>query len=234
MTHHDVREAMRRHMRWGLSVLLAGVLAYGGTCLAGPEEDYQAGLKSYQDGDVVGAMPGLRKAANAGHAKAQVLLAELLDRSEFDEEAVAYYRKAADQGDADGMFGYGVMVAAGEGVKKKDPAEGRRWIQKAAEQGHKQAIAVIGQAYLKAELGITESQRATPEALRWIELAAHHDYLPAVDALADAYRTGSGLAVTANAKLAEEYLAQANRLRGIDPAKKKKKGRKIVVSPPAG
>jgi len=222
---------MGRHFRWGAGALLAGLLVCSGACLAGPEEDYQAGFKSYQAGDVVGAMPGLRKAANAGHAKAQVLLAELLDRAEFDEEAVAYYRKAADQGDADGMFGYGVMVAAGEGVKKKDPLEGRRWIRKAAELGHKQAINVLGQAYLNAELGLAEADRQSREALRWVELAAQNDYLPAVDALAEAYRTGSGLPVAANARLAEEYVAQANRLRGIDPAKKKKKGRRLPAPP---
>lgn len=212
----------------GLLVLIFCGLGCYGVALAGPNEDYQAALKSYQDGDVVGAMSGLRKAADAGHPKAQVLLAELLDRAEIDEEAAGYYRKAAEQGDADGMFGYGVMLAAGEGVKK-DLLGARRWINKAAELGHLQAINVIAQAYLTADLGLTDNDRNSPEALRWVELAAKNDYLPALDALADAYRTGGGLPVTANEKLAAEYRAQANRLRGIDPAKKKKKVRRVSV-----
>ena len=222
---------MRRKFRWVLSILLACFLGYGGACQAGVDEDYLAALKSYRDGDVVGAMPVLRKAADAGHAKAQVLLAELLDRSEFDEEAIAYYRKAAGQGDADGMLGYGVMAAAGEGLKKKDPAEGQRWIQKAADLGHAQAVNVMALAYLKAELGLTENDRNTAEALRWVRLAARNDFLPAVDALADAYRTGNGLPVSVNAAIAADYLAQANRLRGIDSSGKKKKGRKILIAP---
>lgn len=217
-----------------LALCLATAALLQGSAFAAPEDDYKAGLKSFQEGDIVAAMPALRTAANAGHVKAQVLLAELLRRSEFDEEAAALYRRAADQGDADGMFGYGVMVAAGEGVKKKDVTEGRNWIRKAAEAGHKPAVNVLGQAYLKSELGISEAERNTPEALRWIELAAQNDYLPAVDALAEAYRTGSGLPVAADAQRAEEYQAQANRLRGIDPAKKKKKGRKVTGASAAG
>lgn len=207
-------------------VLIFCGLGYYGISLAGPDEDYHAALKSYQDGDVVGAMPGLRKAASAGHPKAQVLLAELLDRAEIDEEAASFYRKAAEQGDADGMFGLGVMLAAGEGVKK-DLLEARRWITSAAEKGQQQAINVIAQAYLSGELGVADKERNSQDALRWVEQAANNDYLPAIDALAEAYRAGTGLPVSANEKLAADYRAQANRLRGIDPAKKKKKVRKL-------
>lgn len=200
--------------------LLAGLLS---VALAGPNEDYQAGFKSFQEGDVVGAMAPLRNAANAGHPKAQVLLAEILDRSEFDEDAVALYRKAAEQGDPDGMFGLGAMLAAGEGVKKKDPVEGRKWIEKAAGLEQKQAINVMAQAYLKGELGLTEAERDTPQALHWVRLSADNDYLPAVDALAAAYTNGDRLGVTADKATADRYLAQANRLRNIDQAKAKKK-----------
>lgn len=200
--------------------LLAGLLSMA---LAGPNEDYQAGFKSFQEGDVVGAMGPLRNAANAGHPKAQVLLAEILDRSEFDEDAVALYRKAADQGDPDGMFGLGAMLAAGEGVKKKEPVEGRKWIEKAAGLDQKQAINVMAQAYLKGELGLSEADRDTPQALHWVRLSAENDYLPAIDALAAAYTNGDRLGVTADKAMADRYLAQANRLRNIDPTKAKKK-----------
>jgi TPR repeat protein len=195
--------------------------------LAGPDDDYRAGLKSFQDGDVVGAMAPLRSAANAGYSKAQVLLAEILDRSEFDEDAVVLYRKAADQGDPDGMFGLGAMIAAGEGVKTKDLVEGRLWIQKAAEKGQKQAINVMAQAYLKGELGFSEADRMTPAALQWVLLSAENDYLPSVDALIVAYSKGELLAVSPNPSLVEQYQAQANKIRNIDPVKAKKRPRKV-------
>ena len=53
-------------------------------------------------------------------------------------EAVRWYRKAADQGDADAQFCLGVMYYNGNGVKQ-DYAEAVRWYFKAAEQGHEEA-----------------------------------------------------------------------------------------------
>jgi TPR repeat protein len=194
---------------------------------AGPNDDYLAGFRSFQEGDVVGAMAPLREAANAGHPKAQALLAEILDRSEFDEDAIALYRKSAEQGDADGMFGLGAMLAAGEGVKQKEPLEARRWLQKAAEAGHQQAISVMAQAYLKGELGITEAEGESPVAFQWVKQAAGNDYLPALDALVSAYAAGNRWGVAVNKVLADQYQAQANRIRNVDPAKAKKKIRRI-------
>ncbi|MBI2276407.1 MAG: sel1 repeat family protein [Dechloromonas sp.] len=216
-----------QHTVWRRAASFAGLLMLSALVMAGPNEDYAAGFKSFQENDIVGAMTPLRAAANAGHAKAQVLLAEILDRSEFDEDAVALYRKAAEQGDPDGMFGLGAMTASGEGLKKKDPIEGRNWIQKAAELGHKQAISVMAQAYLKAELGLTEAERAGPAALRWVKLAAENDYLPAIDALIVAYGSGNFLGVAPDRALVEQYQAQANKIRNIGPVKTKKKPRRV-------
>lgn len=200
--------------------LLATVLALA---QAGTEEDYASGLKSYRAGDIVGAMAPLRNAANAGHARAQVLLAEILDRSEFDEEAISLYRKAAEQGNADGMFGLGAMLAAGEGSKKKEALEGRQWIEKAAGLGHVQAINVMAQAYLNLELGLADSDRESAQALHWLERAAANDYLPAIDVLSAAHAAGNRWGLAADKTLAEQYQAQASRIRNAEPAKAKKK-----------
>jgi len=214
-------------MKWCLGILLvSGLMCVTSGVLAGSEEDYQAGVKSFRDGDVVGAMAPLRAASLAGHAKAQALLAEILDRTEFDEEAVALYRKSAAQGDPDGMFGLGVMIAAGEGTKK-DLLLGREWILKAAENGLVMAVNVVAQAYLRGDLGYTEADRNTQEALNWLKLAATNEYLPAIDALVAAYSTGTGLPVEVDRVLAEQYQTQANRIRNIDPNKAKKKQRRV-------
>lgn len=204
--------------------LFALLVCLGGSAQADTEADYQAGLKSHRAGDIVGAMPPLRRAALAGHAKAQALLADILDRTDFDTDAVELYRKSAAQGDPDGMFGLGTMIVSGEGVKR-DPAGGRVWIQKAAELGHLQAINVMAQGYLKAELGFAPADRDTPEAFEWVKRAAANDYLPAIDALAAAYATGNGFGLAADRSLADQYQAQANRIRNIEPGKKKKQRR---------
>jgi len=205
---------------------VSGLILISGGVFAGPDEDFQAGLKSFSNGDVVGAMAPLRASALAGNSQAQVLLAEILDRSEFDEEAVDLYRKAADQGNPDGMFGLGAMIAAGEGVKK-DPMVARGWILKAAELGHKQAINVMAQAFLKGELGVTEAERGSTTALLCVKRAAENDHLPAIDALAAAYGAGNAFGLSADRALADQYQAQANRIRNIDSVKGKKKQRRL-------
>lgn len=191
---------------------------------AGPAEDYAVARRAYAAGDVANAMPILRKAANAGYAPAQVLLGEILDLSEYDEEAAAMYKKAALQGDAEGQFRLGTLYSQGEGVKK-DVNEARRLIALAAEQGHVQATNVMSHAYLNAQLGIPESERNSAESLRWAKAAEQNDYLPAIDALALAYRNG-GLGVTPDAKEAERLTAKANALRNIQQATGKGKGRR--------
>jgi TPR repeat protein len=206
--------------------LVSGIVLFSGGLVAAPEDDYLAGLKSYRNGDIVGAMQPLRQASLQGHAKAQALLAEILDRTDFDDDAIALYRKSADQGDLDGMFGLGVMTVSGEGTKK-DVLAGRSWILKAAEAGHVLAINAIAQGYLKGELGFTEDDRNTPAALRWLKRAAENEYLPAVDALAAAYAGGNAFGLPVDKAQAEQYQAQANRIRSLDPGKGKKKQRRI-------
>ena len=50
-----------------------------------------------------------------------------------DAQAVAWYRKAADQGNAPAQNDLGVMYEKGRGVAKDEP--GRDWYRKAADQG---------------------------------------------------------------------------------------------------
>ena len=210
-----------------LAIVLALAVLVTAPVHAGAPEDFAQAAKIYAAGDVVGSMPLLRRSANAGHAPAQVLLAEILDRSEFDEEAVSYYRKAAEQGSADGQFGLGSMYSIGEGVKK-DLDTARRWIRMAADQGHKQAVCVMAQAFLSAQLGISDKDRYSEEARRWIRQAADLGFLPAIDALVLAYREGSP-GIEPDASEAGRWQAKANELRGLRPTSGKGKGRNKEV-----
>lgn len=203
-------------------------LALTATCQpawAGPEEDYKAGFELYtKRNDVVNSVPLLRSAADAGHAQAQAVLAGILDYSEFDEEALAYYRKSAAQGNVDGQFGLATMLTTGEGGSK-DPVEARRLLTLAAEQGHKQAVNVLAQAYISGQLEITEEQRQSPEALHWIKLSADANYLPAMKALIDAHRTG-GYGMPVDTAAANELQTKYYDLMGLDAkGKPKKKGK---------
>jgi TPR repeat protein len=212
-----------RFFRVGLYAVLAAVaVLFSVSVRADAEADYQAGYKSYQAQDFVGAMTPLRKAADAGHVGAMVLLGRVLDYAEENEQAAALYRKAAERGDPEGMVLYGVMLSNGDGVKQ-DVESARKWVLKAADTGYEDAVNMIAVAYLKGELGYTEADETSPEALAWVQKSAKLDFLPSVDALVLAYRQGGVLGVGKDPALAAEYEAQANRLRNIDPSKVKKR-----------
>jgi TPR repeat protein len=202
------------HSRLRTAVLLAGaslVLALAAAAHGAPGDDYKRGEQAYRGGDVVTAMAALRRAADQGHAPAQVLLAEILDRAEFDEEAIAWYRRAAEQGNAAGEYGLGSMTLAGEGAKK-DAAQAWFWFARAAERKFEPAIIALANAHLRAAKGEEPVAPEPARAAEWLRKAAEIDYLPAVDALARAFREG-GFGVAPDAAQAERYLAQAANLR---------------------
>jgi TPR repeat protein len=208
---------------WRSAVAVALVLGIGtGLANAGPDEDYANGMVSYRRADFVTAMPLLRKAADAGHAEAQVVLASILDSAESDEEAVAYYRKAAAAGNLDGMYGLGTMLGSGEGAKK-DVKEAKILITRAAEAGHKQAIRSLAQVYLRGELEIADQDRKGAEALKWIALAAYDEFMPALEALEKAYRAGEyGLAP--DVAKADELKRKIASMKGVRDNKKRRRG----------
>lgn len=206
---------------WQSAVAVALVLGIGtGSANAGPEEDFASGMVSYRRADFVTAMPLLRKAADAGHTEAQVVLASILDTAESDEEAVAYYRKAAAAGNLDGIFGLGTMLGAGEGAKK-DVKEAKVLITRAAEGGHKLAIRSLAQVYLRGELEITEEQRKGAEALKWITLASDDGFMPALEALEKAQRAGD-YGLTPDVAKADALKRRIAELKGVRDKKRRR------------
>lgn len=125
----------------------------GGQAWAGPKEDTERAEASFRSGDLIGAMTLLRKAADQGHAPAQARLADLLDAAEQDAEAVALYRKAAEQGEPAGEYGLGRMFANGDGLAR-DPTQALLWFRKAADRDHAPAIEALARAHRSGDLGL--------------------------------------------------------------------------------
>ena len=82
-------------------------------------------------------------------------------------EAVTWYRKAAEQGDAEAQYSLGVMYDTGEGVPQDD-ATAVRWYCLAAEQGIARAQYSLGVMY-GTGLGVPQDRA---EAHMWLNLAA--------------------------------------------------------------
>lgn len=160
---------------------------------AAPADDHQRALQAYNRGDVVGAMSALRAPAKAGHAPSQALLAFILDRADFVDEAAKLYAEAASQNDPEGHAGLANAYLTGRGVAK-DEKLALQHFSKAAELGHALSIDGVANLYLKGQLGLADAP--TEEALAAVRRAADRGHLPSVDALAAAHASGRwGLAV---------------------------------------
>ncbi|MBF0283232.1 MAG: sel1 repeat family protein [Magnetococcales bacterium] len=166
---------------------LALLAAWPTVARADAEEDYQRGFEAYQDNDWINAIAILRNAASSGHLKSMVLLGAVLDRAEEDQEAVKWYRKAAEMDSPAGAMGLGQMYDKGEGVSRKDPDEAFKWFSKAAEQGHAPAKYALANAFRHGLMG----QPVNPDrAAQWLKASAADKYTPAMIDLAEVYRKG--------------------------------------------
>lgn len=186
------------------------------SAFAGPVEDYKTGLENFREGDVVGAMTPLKRAADAGQPDAQALLGYILHQAGENDSAIAYLRKSAEQGNAEGQYNLSVMYSSGDAVPKNIP-ESMKWLQLAAEQGNSKAVNAMAQHYISGEAANQDSA----EALSWIKRAADINHIPAINALAVAYRNGRyGLAI--DPAQAAQLETRSLKLRGLTEAPKKK------------
>lgn len=170
------------------------LMAWSLGALAAPEDDFKRGELAYQRGDVVGAMAALRPATLARHAPSMTLLAFILDRADYPDQALGLYRDAAEQDDAEGHIGLANLYLTGRGVAK-DEKLALAHFSKAADLGQATAIDAIATAWLRGQLGLnaeTEPAQARAALLR----AAERGHLASAEALAQAYGQGRiGLAV---------------------------------------
>lgn len=209
----QTRGALGFAVRLLIGLSAAALLLASAVGHAAPEDDFQAGRKAYEAGDVTGALKVLRAPADAGHPGAQRLLAFVLDSAGLYEESVAYYRKALAQGDLDAEYGLALALLSGNGVPK-DAAQARRHIESAAGRGHALSIRWLAESALRAgPRGAPADTPSTlsPADLDWVRKAAALDHLPSLDHLSRAYRAGTyGAPDLAQAK---EYEARAEKLR---------------------
>lgn len=100
-------------------------------------------------------------------------------------EAVKWYRKAAEQGNADAQNSLGVCYYNGNGVVQ-DYSEAVKWFRKAAEQGNAAAQSKLGACY---QLG-KGVKRNYAEGVKWYRTAAEQGYAAAQYCLGACYHRG--------------------------------------------
>jgi len=85
------------------------------------------------------------------------------------DDAIKWFRKAAEKGTCWGQFNLGIRYARGDGVPQ-DHAEAIKWFQKAADQKDAMSQYCLGEMYEKG-LGVPVDQL---KAYQWYCLAASH------------------------------------------------------------
>ena len=139
--------------------------------------------------------PGQPVAKPAGPPPAlEVSAAEALHRGhEANEpkdyaEAMRWYRKAADQGDAGAQVSIGLLYADGHGVTQ-DFAQAMSWYRKAADQGNATAQVNIGVLYVSGH-GVTQD---FAQAMTWYRKAADQGDASAQFNIGALYASGHGV-----------------------------------------
>jgi tetratricopeptide (TPR) repeat protein len=108
----------------------------------------------------------------------QYNLAEQYYKDENYDQAVQWYRKAAEQGHAGAQYSLGRMYDLGWGVAE-DNDQAVQWYRKAAEQGHAGAQYNLGMMYDRGGGGAKDAI----QAVQWYRKAAKQGYAMAQDEL---------------------------------------------------
>src|SRR6516165_5105226 len=137
--------------------------------------------------------PTLLAKAQAGDAAAQVRLGNAYNYGRHGAkqdyaQALIWYRKGAEQGDADSEFQLGGLYHFGHGVPQDD-VQGFSWIMKAAEQGDGDARFFISACYSEG-WGVARDDR---QATFWLLKAAVRGHTDSEHYLGRAYERGIGV-----------------------------------------
>jgi hypothetical protein len=105
-----------------------------------------------------------------------------------EKEAVKWYAKAADQGDATAQNNLGWCYVNGSGVVK-DEKEAVKWYTKSAEKGEEVGQRLLGWCYENG-IGVAKDER---EAVKWYVKAGYQGDATAQNNLGWCYANGSGV-----------------------------------------
>jgi TPR repeat protein len=129
------RAAEQRHPDGLFCLGRAHLTAYGGLPL-----DVTRGLELY------------RAAAEQSNAQAAFTLALMHAEGDqveqSDSKAAEWFRRAADLGDADGMYELSRCLAQGKGVSQPDPVAAASWLERSAEADNADALFELGSKLL--------------------------------------------------------------------------------------
>jgi TPR repeat protein len=132
------------------------------------------------------ALLWFKKAAENEKIQAQSMLGLIYSTSDNLinlEEAAKWYEMAANQGDVNAEFNYGLMLFEGKGGLEQDYGQALTWFKKAMAQHHQGAQTYVGAMYANG----FGTPRNYSTALRWLIPVAEEGYVFAQGTIADIY-----------------------------------------------
>jgi TPR repeat protein len=159
--------------------LLPAFFLVAGIARAEPIDDAN---RAFEAGRFEQAARLLAPLAQHGHPVAQLRLGILYFQGsgvkENERQAIAWWRRSADQGNLDAMYQLGNAFAFGNEAAKTVPDPDREaawWYFQAASAGHRDAQYGLALMFLAGK-GVIESRA---EALRWMQRAAEQGHADA-------------------------------------------------------
>lgn len=157
------------------AALLAMALTMGAVALA---QTFEQSLDAYERKDYKAAFAGFMKLAGG----------ETREAPKDDQQAVAWYRKTAEQGDAHAQYILGLMYFDGRGVARDDQ-QAEAWYRKAAEQGYSSAQVNLGLMHVSGR-GVAKDDQ---QAVAWLRKAADQGNAYGQHGLGLMYMVGRGV-----------------------------------------
>ena len=181
--------------------ILLFLLATRGQAWGGFDE----GFTAYERGDYDMALRELGPLAEYADYEAQYYIGTLYYHGkgvpQDYEEAVKWYRRAANQGYAIAQFNLAILYNVGQGVSQ-DHKEAVKWYRKAADLGHASAQNNLGVMYANG-LGVAQDY---VQAYMWFDILTAYGAGEAIrnrDAIAEAMTPAQ---ITEAQKLAREWI----------------------------
>ena len=154
--------------------------------------DLVGGIAAYSRGSYADAYRVLEPIAQKGDAEAQFYVAVMFHFGQHvtqsEQNAAAWYRRAAEQGIAGAMRNLGVLYEEGRG-KRQSYDKAAKWYRRAAENGDILAQHNLAMMYTEGK-GVPEDDT---EAARWLRRAADGGDSLSQIALALHYNVGLGV-----------------------------------------
>lgn len=190
---------MKRAVQASLFKLFMAVLFLGMS--AGAQADLQSAKSAYKNKDYPAALKEFKSLAEGGNAEAQFYVGLMYDNGEgvtqdyrqvvtHVQQAMTWYRKAAEQGFAPAQTNLGIILEMG-GQVERNYKEAASWYRKAADQGDAAAQFNLGLIYYSGRGDDIASDYK--EAATWLSKSAQQGNAAAQVALGRMYEYGQGL-----------------------------------------